>query len=193
MTTNGKETKEVAKIAPAFDAIVTLYDDNRLGALQGFRQFLNRKPASSWITDSYDKKYKTFKIGDLMQLLDMVYFCQWSTKNFRYETISNEIVGVIELHVTNPLTQHVRVITGTAAIVIMVDKGADPMDITRKKAKALETGFPKLSAMCLKNAARQLGTLFGRDINREVSLDAPDVVSIQESVIDSLIEENTEV
>ncbi len=188
------ETQEVAKTTPAaFDMIIKTYETDRLMGLQEFRKFLNLEPSKKWLEKSYDGKYLTIKIGELQQLLDMVYFGEWSDKNFRYEVIGNEVVGIVDLHLTHPLTGTVRQLIGTAAVVIMVDKGADPMDISKKKPKALETGFPKLSAMCLKNAARKIGKLFGRDINRDVSFDAPDVVSIQDETIDALINENMEV
>ncbi len=184
------ETQEVAKIAPAFDKIVIAYEQNPLLAKQQFRQFLSLKPSPKWIVDGYGKKYKTFRIGDLQQLLDMVYFCQWSTKNFTHVVIGNEICGTIELHLTDPFSGIHREIVGTAAVAIQVDAGADGLNMQNKKAKALEMGFPKLATMCFKNAARQIGTLFGRDINRDVVLETVDVVSVQDEIIDELINEN---
>jgi hypothetical protein len=43
------------------------------------------------------------------------------------------------------------------------------LDAQNKKANALDMGFPKLKAECLKNASQSLGKVFGRDINRKTS------------------------
>ena len=180
---------EVATIAPAFDQIVAAYQENPLLAKQQFRVFLNKKPNPAWIVDGYGKKYKTFRIGDLQQLLDMVFFCQWSTKNFQHTVIGNEICGTIELHLIDPFSGEHRQVIGAAAVAVQVDAGADGLDMRNKKAKALEMGFPKLSTMCFKNAARQIGTLFGRDINRDVILETVDVVSKQDEILDDIIED----
>jgi hypothetical protein len=189
-TTTDVTQADVRAVAPAFDTIMQAYQDNPLYAKQEFRKFLNREPSAKWIVPSYDKKSKTIKIGDLQQLLDMVYFGQWSTKNFKFEVIANEIVGTVELHLIDPFSGATRQIMGAASVAIMVDKGTDGLDVKNKKSKALEMGFPKLYAMCFKSAARQIGTLFGRDINRDVVVEAADVVSHQDNVIDALIEQN---
>ncbi|MDE1971448.1 MAG: hypothetical protein KGI50_07785, partial [Patescibacteria group bacterium] len=38
---------------------------------------------------------------------------------------------------------------------------------SHKKPNALDLGYPKLKAECVKNAAQSLGKIFGRDINRK--------------------------
>jgi len=41
------------------------------------------------------------------------------------------------------------------------------LDPANKKPNALDLAFPKLKAECLSNAAKSLGKIFGRDINRK--------------------------
>jgi hypothetical protein len=51
----------------------------------------------------------------------------------------------------------------------MVNAGTNALDVQNKKSNALDMGFPKLKAECLKNAANSLGKMFGRDLNRKKS------------------------
>jgi hypothetical protein len=60
----------------------------------------------------------------------------------------------------------------------MVDKAPDELkgkeknlwalDINNKKPSALDMAYPKLKGEAIKNAAKSLGKIFGRDLNRKV-------------------------
>lgn len=99
--------------------------------------------------------------------LDKCFAGLWQVHSFNYQVIANELVGDITLEVFHPVAQVWIKRTGAAAIPIMQDKGADIMDIGKKKQKALVVNHPTLKAMCLKNAAQSLGSLFGRDLGRK--------------------------
>ena len=107
-------------------------------------------------------------ISHIEMKLDEIFQGHWSTENFKYNQIANEIVGNITLKVLHPVTGVWITREGAAAVQIMQDAGK-PIDtiLQTKKKNALEAGFPKLKAMCLKNAASSLGKLFGRDLNRK--------------------------
>lgn len=145
---------------------------------QNFTQKLNQQPAVESIDKTPDGKASTILISHIEMLLDEYFFGLWETDNFKWNVIANEIVGSIELIVVHPSTGIKLKRIGAAAIQIMVDKAPDnikdnPIEKNRwalnpenKKSGALDMGFPKLKAECLKNAANSLGALFGRDLNR---------------------------
>lgn len=137
--------------------------------LQNFLTKLNKDPAPESIDNTPDGKAKTMLISHVEMTLDEYFFGLWETENFNWSVIANEVVGSIDLCFYHPTTGKRMKRTGAAAIQIMMDKGADPLEIEKKKINALDMGFPKLKAECIKNAANSLGKLFGRDLNRKKS------------------------
>lgn len=125
-------------------------------------------------------------IGKIEMTLDEVFMGLWKTDNFRWTVIANEVVGSIDLHVYHPIIKDWLTRTGAAATIIQQDAykkddngnymkdergykiraNVAPSDVDAKIKNALEKGFPKLKAECIKNAAKGLGKLFGRDLNR---------------------------
>jgi hypothetical protein len=135
--------------------------------LQNFLTKLNGNPSPESIDKTPDGKASTILISHIEMLLDEYFFGLWETENFKWSVVANEVVGSIDLCFYHP-TAGIRMRrTGAAAIQIMVDKGANPLDVNAKKSNALDMGFPKLKAECIKNAANSLGKLFGRDLNRK--------------------------
>ena len=145
--------------------------------LQNFMQTINRAPKPESLGETPDKKAKTILISHIEMTLDEYYLGLWETVNFRWSQIGNEIVGAIDLRVFHPVAGIWITRQGAASIVIMVDRAPDglqghdknvwALDMQNKKSNALDMGFPKLKAECLKNAANNLGSMFGRDINRK--------------------------
>lgn len=150
-------------------------------SLQNFLSLANNEPPASSIDSTPDGKAKTILISHIEMSLDELFFGLWSTENFNWTVISNEIVGSIDLVVVNPSNGFLIRRTGAASIQIMVEKMPDSvrdnprektawaLDVGNKKQNALDMGFPKLKSECLKNAAQSLGKLFGRDLNRKKS------------------------
>lgn len=146
---------------------------------QNFTARLNAGPAQESIGDTADGRAKTVTISHIEMTLDEYFFGLWSTENFKWNTVANEIVGSIELVVIHPATGQPIRRSGAAAIQIMVDATPDAikqdkqkknewaLNPMNKKSNALDMGFPKLKAECIKNAAQSLGKLFGRDLNRK--------------------------
>ena len=142
--------------------------------MQNFVHRLNKEPDPTEIDKTPDGKANSIPISFIEMTLDEYFFGLWDTNNFQYSVIANEVVGSIELTVLNPVTGTKIKRVGAAAIQIMVDKRPDGVSASEwannpmnKKPNALDMGFPKLKAECVKNAAQSLGKLFGRDINRK--------------------------
>ena len=156
-------------------------EDIRL-KMQNFTQALNKEPASG-VDSTPDGKAKTINISHIEMTLDEMFFGAWSTENFKWTVIQNEVVGSLDLVVLHPSSGMLLRRVGAASIIIQVDKVPDEikgnlkarnihaLSPENKKPNALDMGFPKLKAECLKNAAQSLGKLFGRDLNRGAKAD----------------------
>lgn len=152
---------------------------DKLIQLQDFITKLNREPEQSELDRTPDGKAKTLPISFVEMTLDELFLGHWGTENFTSKVVANEVVGEIELWVIHPITG-VRISrSGAAGIIIQVDKAPDDiqgkernqwaLDVSNKKSNALDLGYPKLKAECVKNAAQSLGKVFGRDLNRKKS------------------------
>lgn len=146
---------------------------------QNFTQKLNATPSEESKDSTPDGRAKTILISHIEMLLDEYFFGLWTTENFKWNVVSNEIVGSIDLIIYHPSAMMPIKRVGAAAIQIMVDKVPDQikndpqkknewaLNVSNKKSNALDMSFPKLKAECLKNAANSLGQIFGRDLNRK--------------------------
>lgn len=99
--------------------------------------------------------------------LDEMFFGLWETTDFRWQVMGNEVVGSLTLRVFHSIEKIWLSRTGAAAAMIRQAKGAKITDIDAKLHNALGMDFPRLKADCLTNAARSLGKMFGRDLNRK--------------------------
>lgn len=159
------------------DQALTKHDHDIRLQLQDFQTKLNRKPEDSELDRTPDGKAKTLPISFVEMTLDELYLGQWGTENFKTSVITNEVVGSLELVVVNPITGREQRRIGAASIIIQVDKVPDDvtghqrnewaLNPSNKKHNALDLGYPKLKAECVKNAAQSLGKIFGRDLNRK--------------------------
>ena len=147
--------------------------------IQKFVSSLNNSDPISGVENTPDNKAKTLTISHVEMTLDEYFFGLWSTENFKWSVIQNEVVGSLDLIVVHPMNGMFIRRTGAASIIIQVDKVPDEiknnskarnihaLSPENKKPNALDMGFPKLKAECLKNAAQSLGKIFGRDLNRK--------------------------
>ena len=151
---------------------------DKVKELEQFNSKINQPPPQNELAKTPDGKALSLPISFIEMKLDEIYLGQWGIQNFTTKVIANEVVGECELWVIHPVTELKIVRTGAAAIQIMVDKVPDglqgkernewALNLSNKKASALDLGYPKLKAETLKNAAQSLGKLFGRDINRKL-------------------------
>lgn len=138
---------------------------DQLTALGLFQMQVAKKPNKQQVKDRSGFDY--LPISHIQTLLDEMFAGLWQTKNYQYSVIGNEIVGIIELHYFHPVAKQWLVRTGTAATQIRQRKGAEITDINAKLKNSLEQDSPHLLSDCIKNAAKSLGAVFGRDLNRK--------------------------
>jgi hypothetical protein len=129
---------------------------------------VNTEPAKESIEiNKLANNSKYLPIGNIEQQLDYVFASLWSTENFRWQVVTNEIIGSIDLKVFHPVSQSWITRTGCASSMIQLRKDADITDVSAKIKNTLVKDFPHLKAECIKNAAKSLGALFGRNLNRD--------------------------
>ena len=136
--------------------------------MQNFLVRLNRTPNEKEIqVNKFAKNSKYIPISFIEMKLDKMFFGMWQTVNFRHSVIVNEIIGDIDLMYKHPTTGEWLTRTGSAAVPIQMESGSKSFEVERKIHNTLVKDYPHLKAMCVLNAAKSLGKLFGRDLNRE--------------------------
>lgn len=134
--------------------------------IEGFQKFLNAHPDKHEIkTNSIANNAQYISIATIERKLDELYSGLWQTDNFRWSVVANEIVGAIDLKVFHPIAKCWITRTGAASALIQTAKDK-PATVENKIKNTLVKDMPHLKAECLKNAAKSLGTVFGRNLNR---------------------------
>lgn len=94
--------------------------------------------------------------------LDRLFFGMWSTDDFQWKLVGNEMGGQITLKLKHPFTGEIFTRIGTAGVQVRINKNTN-----EKIANALSMDLPHLEAQCVKSAAKKLGNRFGRNIGRK--------------------------
>jgi hypothetical protein len=99
--------------------------------------------------------------------LDRMFTGLWSTKNADWRLIANEVVFSLELHYFHPIAKVWLSRCGVGAAQMRMVKGSQITDINGKIKNALEMDVAHAKADALKNAAKSIGDLFGRNVARK--------------------------
>jgi hypothetical protein len=152
--------------------LITQIEAGGLQQAEGFiKNFLAVPPPEEEVK-ILTKNVKYLDISHVENTLDELYFGAWEVTDFKFQVVANELTGSLQLRVFHPVLQIWLSRTGTAAVQIrMYSKGSggdgDITNVHNKITNALVMDFPHLKTECIKNAARSLGKIFGRDLNRD--------------------------
>lgn len=102
--------------------VVQKQSANELLKIQKFVSSLNNSDPISGVENTPDNKAKTLTISHVEMTLDEYFFGLWSTENFKWSVIQNEVVGSLDLIVVHPMNGMFIRRTGAASIIIQVDK-----------------------------------------------------------------------
>lgn len=167
-------------------AITDLYKDEQLAILDTsakFQVLVNQPPKKEWIKDHPIAKQKDANGKEVPCQYIPVERIEWLLANIvvRYrkevrdvKQIANSVVVTVRLHyfdhIHNEWTFHDGV--GAAPLQTQSGKGAISWDFI--KSNAVQIGAPAAESYALKDAAEQIGKLFGKDLNRKevISYDA---------------------
>ena len=128
---------------------------------------LNQTPPDSFVKDHpFAKNVKYVPIGKIEFLLTKI-FQEWRVEVIGYSQLFNSISCHIRLHYKNPLNGVWSYHDGLGAVGVQTDKGASASDLGAIKQDAVMKALPAAKSYAIKDAAENLGALFGRDLNRK--------------------------
>jgi hypothetical protein len=133
--------------------------------IQSFNQLLNTDPPKAWVKQHpFDMKVSYISIDRIkINLFQIFQGYEWSIKSA--SIIANSIMVYGTLTVTHPITGDKWSVDGIGAVPLELEKGADAIDFTKIKSKAVHKNAPAAESFALKNAAAKYGILFGSGLN----------------------------
>jgi len=158
------KTKDLSVQLEKADAL-TAANRPELIALEKFTKVLNSKPKVNHIKSRQGADY--LPISQIENELDRLFAGLWQTNNLTWQIVANEICVSLELQVFHPVAKTWLSRCGVGACMIRQKAGAQISDINAKIKNALEMDLPHAKTDALKNAAKSLGDLFGRNLTRK--------------------------
>jgi hypothetical protein len=163
-------------------SISELYGDQNLEIVRkknDLNVLLNQKPKKEWLMkhpfatkDGFDEKGKKVKVPidylsiQRVEWLLTTVFMNWSVEVKKVQLIANSIAVTIRLHYQDPITKDWHGQDGVGAAPLQTDKDAGAADWNAIKSNAVMIGLPAAKTFAVKDAAEQIGKLFGKDMNR---------------------------
>jgi len=136
-----------------------------------FNYLVNQKPPKKWI-----KKAPAFMGGQNYIPVDKVEFLlkkiiqTYCIEIREVKQIANSIEVTVRIHYNHPVTGEKMFQDGAGAAPIKVDKGHSASEMQHIKSSAVMTGLPAAKSFAKKNAAEEIGDIFGANINRKDTL-----------------------
>jgi len=156
------ENTKLVKIEDLYNGELALISQkNQLNIL------LNQEPKADWLQDHpMVAKVKYLPVGKVEFLLTAI-FQEWHIEVKEVITIANSVVVTVRLHYLNPVTEKWCWQDGVGAAVISTRKGAAAMDWNEVNTMSVMQAVPAAKSYAKKDAAEELGKIFGKDINRK--------------------------
>ena len=143
-------------------------------SLEDFTMFLNSEPDKKDIkvnkqvqARANGEPVKYLPIGVIQRTLDQVFNGLWNVLVTDIRVVGNEIGYTVNLKVYHPIAGVWLERAGTGWCQIRMTSGADVMDVSKKLKVALTADAPHAYSEAIKNAAKQYGVRFGRNLNRD--------------------------
>lgn len=167
-------------------------DSNDLHYKESVRAILSQNPPEVRVNDRANNAFYV-PVQVVEELLDYLFPNSWSIEPRNTQWIANEIVGDGVLMID--IGGIKRTIWGSAAVMMQHKSktnggDGDPTNLSNKITNTLQKDYPHLKSEVLKSAAKMLGNVFGRNLNRKNedksqwagSEYVPDVDSVKEDL-----------
>jgi hypothetical protein len=139
--------------------ILALDEINQLNIL------LNQQPPQKWLKKHPMTNQPYLPIERVEYLLTKLFF-RWKVEILQTQLIGNSVVVSVRLHYFNPITNEWEWQDGIGAAPLQTDKNAGAIEFNKLKSAAVMMAAPAAKSYAVKDAAEQIGAIFGKNINR---------------------------
>lgn len=132
-----------------------------------FLQIVNQEPPAKFIKDHPMASGVKYIPIDKIELMLTKIFQSWYVEVLKTGQILNSIEVTIRLFYKHPVSQEWLHQDGVGAVPIQVDKGENASNLAAIKNNAIMLALPAAKSYAIKDAAENIGKVFGRDLNRK--------------------------
>jgi len=156
-----RQKHELPQIKDLMNADVLKLDEiNQLNIL------LNQQPPANWLkSNPMVPALKYLPIERVEYLLTRLFF-QWKVEIKETKLIGNSVVITVRLHYFNPVLDEWEWQDGVGASPLQTDSGKGAIDFNFLKNSAVMMAAPAAKSYAVKDAAEQIGAIFGKNLNR---------------------------
>jgi hypothetical protein len=141
-------------------------DVMKLSEINDLNILLNQPPPDKWLKQHpYVKNLKYLPIERVEYLLTRLFF-RWRVEIKDTKLIGNSIVVDIRLHYFNPVLNEWDWQDGVGASPLQTDSGSGAIEFNKLKSGAVMMSAPAAKSYAVKDAAEQIGAIFGKNLNR---------------------------
>lgn len=155
------DKKSLAKIVGDIGDLETLVANDE------FLAIVNQNPPEKFIKDHPLAKGVKYIPIDKVELMLTKIFQYWYVEVLKSGQLLNSIEVTVRLHYKQPVTQDWLHQDGVGASPIQVDKGENASNLAAIKNNAIMLALPAAKSYAIKDAAENIGKVFGRDLNRK--------------------------
>lgn len=131
-----------------------------------YKSILNINPPSKIVKFHEYGKFEYLPITAVSRLLDGL-FDGWNSEIKMVNHVINGVYVVVRLTAKIPNSDKVLIADGIGFAEFQTKKGAAPTDFTQLMQGAGVLAIPKAKTEAIKNAAKDFGNLFGRNLSRK--------------------------
>ncbi len=160
---------QVAKSEIKLPTIQDVYKDDGLPVIHRdalFQVLVNQEPKKDWIKVHPMTKEPYLPIERVEWLLTNI-IVRYRVEILDTKQIANSVLVTVRLHYFDQIHNEWTFHDGVGAAPLQTDKGAGAIDWNQIKSSAVQIGAPAAKSYAVKDAAEQIGKLFGKDLNRK--------------------------
>lgn len=132
-----------------------------------FLSVVNQEPPKRFLQDHPIAKGVKYIPIDKVELMLTKVFQTWYVEVLKTGQLLNSIEVTVRLYYKHPITQEWLHQDGVGASPIQVDQGQNASNLSAIKHNAIMLALPAAKSYAIKDAAENIGKVFGRDINRK--------------------------
>lgn len=128
---------------------------------------LNVPPYKGWLKEHPIAKNVLYLPVDKVELLLRKLFKRHRIEVIEYKQLFNSVSCQVRIHYIDPISGEWDFHDGVGAVGVQLDAGSQGSDMSKIKHDAVMKALPAAKSYAKKDAAEELGKIFGSDLNRK--------------------------
>lgn len=132
-----------------------------------FLKVVNQEPPKQFVKNHPLAPGVRYIPIDKIEMMLTKIFQQWRVEILSSGQLLNAVYVNVRLHYKHPISSDWTSQDGTGAMAIQTDKGENASNLSAVKSNAIMLALPAAKSYAIKDAAENIGKVFGRDLNRK--------------------------